>query len=298
MPVFSWSQTAATNATADATINWAEGQAPSSINDSARAVMAAVAKWRDDNDGSLVTGGTSTAFTITTNSVYTSLALLDGHRLTFKVNATSGAAPTLNVDGLGAKGINHTTGVAIATGALISGSTYTVIYRNSSTEFILEGQVAAIPGNLSIGGTLAVTGVATLTAIPVFTAGIASATATTQTTTDSSTKVATTAFVQANKPSAPTVQRFTSGSGTYTPTSGTVRFRVRMFGGGGGGSAATTNSGSNGTDTSFGTWTAIHGNGGATNNGAGGTGGTGGATGTGTLIARFNGGTGGTGSNV
>jgi len=285
MPVFSWSQTAATNATADATINWAEGQAPSSINDSARAVMAAVAKWRDDNDGSLVTGGTSTAFTITTNSVYTTLALLDGHRLTFKVNATSGVAPTLNVDTLGAKAINHTTGVAIATGALISGSTYSAVYRNSANEFILEGHVAAIPGNLSIGGTLAVTGVATLTAIPVFTAGIASATATTQTTTDSSTKVATTAFVQANKPSAPTVQRFTSGSGTYTPTSGTVRFRVRMVGGGGGGAATATNAGSVGIDTSFGSWTAIHGNGGVVA-GAGGAGGTGGAGGLGGGLGR------------
>src|SRR6266487_1931613 len=130
MPVFNWSQTAATNSTADATINWAEGQAPSTVNDSARAVMAAIAKWRDDNDGSLVTGGTATAFTLTTNSVYTTLGLLDGHRLTFKVNNTSGAAPTLNVDTLGAKAINASTGIPIATGALVSGNTYTVIYRN------------------------------------------------------------------------------------------------------------------------------------------------------------------------
>ena len=28
MPLYSWSQTAAANASADATINWAEGQAP------------------------------------------------------------------------------------------------------------------------------------------------------------------------------------------------------------------------------------------------------------------------------
>lgn len=38
-----WSETAADNATADATINWAEGQAPSTVNNSARAEMAAVA---------------------------------------------------------------------------------------------------------------------------------------------------------------------------------------------------------------------------------------------------------------
>src|SRR6266568_1512414 len=138
MPVYNWSQTAATNATADATINWAEGQAPSSVNDSARALMAAAAKYRDDNNGSLTTGGTSTAYTLTTASVYDTLAHLDGQTLTFKVNATSGAAPTLNVDGLGAKAINGATTVAVATGALISGSTYTVTFRNSTNEFILD----------------------------------------------------------------------------------------------------------------------------------------------------------------
>jgi hypothetical protein len=59
--VVSWSQTAANNATADSTVNYAEGQAPSSLNDSARAAMASVAKFRDDTNGSITTGGTSTA---------------------------------------------------------------------------------------------------------------------------------------------------------------------------------------------------------------------------------------------
>src|SRR5262249_11448106 len=67
---------------------------------------------------------------------------------------------------------------------------------------------------------------------------------------------------------APTVQKFTSGSGTYTPSTGVVRVRVRMCGGGGGGGAQSSNNGSNGGDTSFGSWTAIHGNGGAGGNGA------------------------------
>ena len=51
--VVSWSQTAATNASADSSINWAEGQAPSTINDSARALMASAAKYRDDLAGAL-----------------------------------------------------------------------------------------------------------------------------------------------------------------------------------------------------------------------------------------------------
>lgn len=64
MTLYKWSQTASADATADSTINWAEGQAPSSINDSARAMMAATAKYRDDIAGAIVTGGTATAYTV------------------------------------------------------------------------------------------------------------------------------------------------------------------------------------------------------------------------------------------
>lgn len=102
-----WSKTAATNATADATINWAEGQAPSSVNDSARAMMAAAAKYRDDTGGALTTAGGTTAYTLTTNQVLTALA--DGERLHVVMNATNTAASTLNVDGLGAKAIKKVT---------------------------------------------------------------------------------------------------------------------------------------------------------------------------------------------
>jgi len=94
------------------------------------------------------------------------------------------------------------------------------------------------------------------------------------------------------------VQRFTSGSGTYTPTAGTLFARVRMVGGGGGGGAVSANNGAVGTDTSFGSWTAIHGNGGTASGGAGGNGGTGGANGTGTLIERVDGANGGAGSST
>lgn len=88
----------------------------------------------------------------------------------------------------------------------------------------------------------------------------------------------------------PTYQKFTSGSGTYTPTAGTVRARVRMCGGGGGGVG-----GGNGSATSLGGWTAAGGSGGASGtpgSGAGGAGGTGGSNGTGTLVDRQAGGAG------
>lgn len=77
---------------------------------------------------------------------------------------------------------------------------------------------------------------------------------------------------------APTVQKFTSGSGTYTTPADTLYIRVKMVGGGGGGSGSgtTTSGGSGGTagNTTFGTaLLTCNGGVGATASGGGGAGG-------------------------
>jgi hypothetical protein len=63
----------------------------------------------------------------------------------------------------------------------------------------------------------------------------------------------------------PTIQKFTSGSGTYTTPSGVSYIRVRAQGGGGGGGSGggTSTNGSTGADTTFGPITASAGGGGA-----------------------------------
>src|SRR5882757_4407540 len=170
MPVFKWSKTPVNNATADSTVNWAEGMAPSAVNDSSRAEMAAVAKWRDDISGTLTTSGSSTVYSLTTNSAFDSLANMSGAMITFIPHTTSGAAPTLNVDGLGAKQIRSATGVNVATGALIAGTPYQVTYLNASTEFILMGYRDTF-GNASVTGTLGVTGATTHTGAVTFNGG-------------------------------------------------------------------------------------------------------------------------------
>ena len=49
MGIYQWSTTAAENDDAADDINWAEGQAPSTVNNSARQMMADVAEWIQDN---------------------------------------------------------------------------------------------------------------------------------------------------------------------------------------------------------------------------------------------------------
>lgn len=165
--VKAWSQTAASNATADSNINWAEGQAPSSVNDSSRAMMAAIAKFRDDNAGSLTTGGTSTAYTLTTNATFASLTELSGNTLTVRFNATNGAAPTLNVDSLGAKNIQTASGTAVATGALLADSVHRLTYDNSIPAFLLQNNHSSLVG-LNITGGTAETSPAVADEIPLY----------------------------------------------------------------------------------------------------------------------------------
>jgi hypothetical protein len=161
MTVFTWSQTAATNDDVDATINWQEGQSPGSVNNSARAMMAAISKYRDDLSGNLVTAGTSTAYTLTTNQVYT--ALTDGIMVVCRMSATNGATPTLNVDGLGAKSIAGVYGTAVATGYLLSGGVYQFTYDSTDDKWIVQGS----PGLIAIanGGTGAATAANARTAL-------------------------------------------------------------------------------------------------------------------------------------
>jgi microcystin-dependent protein len=153
MALYTWSQTAASNSNADGTINWAEGQAPSTVNDSARAMMAAVAKYRDDISGAIVTSGTSTAYTVTSNSSFDTLAHLNGQLIAFTPHTTNGATVTLNVDGLGAKPLRISPSVEIQSGTIIQGTPYIAIYNNSDGAFYLHGasnQAYAIPLGSSI----------------------------------------------------------------------------------------------------------------------------------------------------
>ena len=152
MAFWSWSRTAASNATADGAINWAEGQAPSSVNDSARAMMARLAEYRDDTSGvSMGTAGTSTAYTVSSHQVFDSTAHMGGMEISISPHVTNGASPTLNVDGLGAFPITSDGTTAIPAGTIIAGSFYSMIF--AATSWILK-DFYGNPYNIPIAGMM------------------------------------------------------------------------------------------------------------------------------------------------
>lgn len=139
MTLYKWSQTASADGTADPTINWAEGQSPSSVNDSARAMMAAIAKYRDDVAGTIVTTGISTAYAINTYQVFQSLSQLNGQVIAFTPHSTNGATVTINVDGLGARPLRSAPSVELPAGVLVQGTPYAALYNSSDAAFYLHG---------------------------------------------------------------------------------------------------------------------------------------------------------------
>lgn len=154
--VWQWSHTAASNATADASINWSEGMAPSAVNDSARAMMARLADWRDDNSGLLATAGTATAYTVTTNQGLGSTPQ-NGQLLAVTMHATNGASPTLAADGGTAYPIQSAPAVAVTSGTLVLGSPYTMKFSTSTNAWMLHNYYGT-PLNVPLGALLPYTG--------------------------------------------------------------------------------------------------------------------------------------------
>lgn len=135
--LYDWSTTAASNGSADATVNFAEGQLAPTLNNSARALMARVKAWSTQLGGAS-SGGSSNAYTYTSPSGHAFTALVTGSRITFKANHTNTGAATLAVDGLTATAIRKTNGAtALAAGDLVSGQIYDVVY--DGTFWVLLG---------------------------------------------------------------------------------------------------------------------------------------------------------------
>ena len=153
MPFWKWSHTAASNANADSTVNWAEGMAPSAVNDSARAMMARLAEWRDDISGTIVTSGTSTAYTLATNQGFDNLADMNGAMIAFVPHVTNGATVTITVDGLTARPLRSAPGVELTSGVIVQGTPYVATCNNSDGAFYLQG-FTANPYVIPIGGLL------------------------------------------------------------------------------------------------------------------------------------------------
>jgi hypothetical protein len=146
-----WSTTAATNATADSSINWAEGMARASVNDSARSMMAAHAKDRNLKNGSITTGGTANAQTFSSGLSYTAVPTNLNVRL--KIGTTNTASATLNMDGIGGVTILTQSGATLGANALISGAYADFLYNGTNWILLTVSRSNVVIQTFTASGT-------------------------------------------------------------------------------------------------------------------------------------------------
>lgn len=134
--IHSWSTVAADNGSADSLINWVEGQPRASVNNSSRSEMAAHAKDRNLNNGSIVTTGSTNAQAFLSGVTYTSIPT--GLRATLKVGAglTNTGPTTLNMDGIGAVAVKTADGVDMLSGEFVSNGYIDLIYNGTNWIFL------------------------------------------------------------------------------------------------------------------------------------------------------------------
>ncbi|TBG78625.1 hypothetical protein ELG76_04215 [Rhizobium leguminosarum] len=101
--IYDWSLTEANNANADSSINWQEGQLPSTVNNSARYMMRRGKELLNDIGFVATAGGTANTITLTASSPFAAYA--DGMFVTFRAAVDNTGAATLNVNAAGAKNI-------------------------------------------------------------------------------------------------------------------------------------------------------------------------------------------------
>ena len=152
--IWLWSTTASNNGSIDPSINFSEGMAPSAVNDSARAMMAAIASFRNDISGVNTTGGTPTAYTLVTSEGVATTPVA-GQMIGFIANATNGPSPSLTVDGGNTYPI-WLNGSPVGAASMIANTPYRVSFDATDGAWLLEGGLAS-PYSVPLGAFLAST---------------------------------------------------------------------------------------------------------------------------------------------
>lgn len=147
MAVDQWSTTAANNASSADNIDWSENQSPSTVNDSARQLMADVAEWYAEiARGTIFIAAAnvsviSNAYTLTTTQGVAAYSA--GQRFMFLAEATNSAAVTVDVDSVGAKAVKHR-GTALESGTITNGDLVIIVYDGTDFELVTAVNKATV----------------------------------------------------------------------------------------------------------------------------------------------------------
>lgn len=157
MSIDQWSTTAANNASGVTNVNWAEGQAPSTVNDSARNLMADVAGWYGQAKQNLALTSVAGTNTITATGAAALAAYATNQIFTLVPANTNTGATTLNITpsggaALGAKNV-FANGAACAGGELVQNVPVIVLYDGTQFNIIGYQPVVATQAQQEAGSS-------------------------------------------------------------------------------------------------------------------------------------------------
>ena len=146
------------------TARFPENQAPSSVNDGARALEGIVARYHRDTNASKASTGSANAYVFAANQTLS--AYYDGLTIAFDANFTNPGAATLNVDAVSADAIVWPDQTALVAGDIVSGSKVVVIHDGASWQLQTRsalGTAAILDTGVADGNVI----VADATGLPV-----------------------------------------------------------------------------------------------------------------------------------
>ncbi|MCJ2112974.1 tail fiber protein [Methylobacterium sp. E-025] len=150
-----FSTDAPSNDVAAPPIFWGEGQASNTYNNSARAMMAALACWRDDNSGILgATGGASGAYTLATEQGFTADDYSVAFDLAFTPDAGNPGPSTFQPDGAGFKPMRRAGGTELAPGDIQVGQVYRVRWHPGTGQVTVVSPFIEAPGTIKAFASL------------------------------------------------------------------------------------------------------------------------------------------------
>ena len=122
---------------ANNTARFGEGQIIPQINDGGRALEGMLARWFSDNNGSIASSGSASAFAILTNRTIPAHAA----GLTFRFRATNAnnGATTITINALAAKPLRRSGGDPLVTGDIVADQIVDITYNSAGDYYECMG---------------------------------------------------------------------------------------------------------------------------------------------------------------
>ena len=137
----------ASNNTEAAPNGFPELMAPGGVNNSAREMMAAVARARKDTAGGLVSTGTGNSYRLATNESFSRLS--DINELVFSANFSNTSSATLKVNNLALKPIVKDGGATLSSGDIGRNQLVSVRFNANQDKFVITSPL----GNASFNSS-------------------------------------------------------------------------------------------------------------------------------------------------